>query len=71
MDELKQKFIEVINTHLENPDISAADIQALASAYESLDRNFAMKELVKFTSDGSYFTSKKPDANVCLEEQKS
>lgn len=39
MDELKQKFIDVITKQLENPDIQVGDIRMLASAYESLDRN--------------------------------
>ena len=71
MDELKQKFIDVIIKQLEKPEIQVGDIRMLASAYESLDRNSAMKELIKFTSDGNYFASKTPDTNVCLEEQKS
>lgn len=46
MDELKQKFIDVITKQLENPDIEVGDIRMLASAYESLNQNFAT-EVVK------------------------
>lgn len=71
MDELKQKFIDVITKQLENPDIQVGDIRMLASAYESLDRNFAMKELVKCTSDSNYFAMKQTEPCVCLEEVKT
>lgn len=71
MDELKQRFIDVINKHLENPDISAAEIQSLAAAYESLERNIAVKELFKYTNEGGYFSSKRTDACVSLEDVKT
>ena len=71
MDELKQKFIDVITKQLENPDIQVGDIRMLASAYESLDRNFAMKELVKCTSGNDYFAMKQTEPCVCLEEVKT
>lgn len=71
MDELKQKFIDVITKQLESPEIQVGDIRMLASAYESLDRNFAMKELVKYTSDSNYFSMKQTEPCVCLEEVKT